>query len=226
MSTRLLTAVLFCIALTPARSGYGQDVLFEDSFDDVLSDRWQITGLEPADYRIHDGGLEVRVKPSPAGQARPMLFVNLPFATTETVVASVEVTVVGDGLHRGEMAGLSLTHNGGPEFTVRKTNIDGYSVLAPGEVDFIGQPGEEGDPGQYTVKFWPAQPSFGPLKVIVRGDYAYFQVGPSSTGEYRTLFHSAIQTADEGLGFGMTVGGGDGDGERWVRFDNFRVTRP
>ena len=226
MSTSTLAAVFCFIVCVSAQSAYGQGVLFEDAFDTALSDQWHVSGLDPDDYRVHDGGLEVRVKPVAKGESRPMLFVNLPFTTNDTVIASVDVTVVGEGLRRGEMAGLSLTHNGGPEFTVRKTNIDGFSVFAPGEDEFIGQPGEEGDPSQYTVKYWPANASFGPLKVIVRGDYAYFQVGPSSTGEYRTFFHSAIQEANDGLGFGLTVDGGDDDGERWVRFDNFRVTGP
>jgi hypothetical protein len=220
----MLAAVLFWCASPTAV--FCQNVVFEDSFDDGLSDQWQISGLERADYRVHDGALEVRVKPVPAGQARPILFVNLPFTMSDTLIASVEVTVVGDGLRRGELAGLCLTHKGNPEFTVRKTNIDGYFVFAPGEPDFIGQPGEEGDPSHYTVKYWPANESFGPMNVVVRGDYAYFQVGPSSAGEYRTFFHSAIQEADEDLGFGLIVDGGVEDGERWVRFDNFRVTAP
>jgi hypothetical protein len=222
----MLAAILFLVWCESPHTVFGQNAVFEDSFDDGLSDQWQISGLEAADYRVHDGALEVRVKAVPTGQPRPMLFVNLPFTTTDTLVASVEVTVVGERLRRGELAGLCLTHNGDPEFTVRKTDIDGYFVFAPGEPDFIGQPGEEGDPSHYTVKYWPAQESFGPLNVMVRGDYAYFQVGPSSSGEYRTFFHSAIQEADEGLGFGLIVDGGSGDGERWVRFDNFRVTGP
>ena len=40
---------------------------------------------------------------------------------------SVEVTPIGEPLRRGELAGLCLTDNDGAVFTVRKTNIDGYS---------------------------------------------------------------------------------------------------
>ena len=94
-----------------------------------------------------------------------------------------------------------------------------------GEVDFIGKPGQEGDPGKYTVKYWPADESFGPLRIVVRGSYTHFQVGPSAAGEYKTFFHSAIEESKTGLGFGLTATSQTGDGDRWVRFDNFRVTK-
>jgi hypothetical protein len=34
------------------------DVIFEDNFDNGLSDKWQMVGLKQEDYRIRDGGLE------------------------------------------------------------------------------------------------------------------------------------------------------------------------
>jgi hypothetical protein len=58
----------------------------------------------------------------------------------------------------------------------------------------------------------------------VRGNYAYFQVGPSADGKYKTFFHSAIREGDKGLGFAL-MASGSGDGVRWVRFDNFRVIK-
>ncbi len=226
MRTKMLATMTIFAGMTWLSNCHGQDVLFEDAFDDAeLSDQWQVVGLDADDYRVVDGALEVRVKPVADGQPSPMLKVNLPFTTDETVIASVDVAMVGDPLERGEQAGLCLTGPNSALFTVSKTNIDGYHVFAPGEPEFIGQPGEEGDPSNYTVKYWPANEAFGPLRVTVRGDYAYFQVGPSSEGEYLTFFHSAIQEANEGLGFGLCVRGATDEGERWVRFDNFRVTR-
>lgn len=226
MQTRrqtLLTMLLICVAWLP--ESLGQTVLFEDNFDRGLSDQWQAVGLDREDYRILDGALELRLKPVRPKQPRPMLKVNLPFKTAETVIASVDVTIVGEPLRCGELAGLCPTDRDGSLFTVRKTNLDGYFVLAPGKVDFIGTPGQEGNPGKYAVKYWPADEAFGPLRITVRGHYAHFQVGPSSDGKYRTFFHSAIQETKEGLGFGIFAAGEPGDGERWVRFGNFRVTQ-
>jgi hypothetical protein len=223
MKTLSVIAALSCAA--SFSDCHAETVLFEETFDAELSDKWQISGLDRGDYRVRDGGLEVRIKPDEE-RARPALRVDLPFTTEDTVVASVEVTVVGEPLKRGEFAGLCLTDESGAVFTVRKTNIDGYFVFAPGEVEFIGKPGQEGDPAYYTVKYWPAAASAGPLRIIVRGQYAHFQVGPSEDGKYRTLFHSAIHESRKGLGFGLRAAGRSGDGERWVRFDNFRVTRP
>lgn len=201
----------------------GQAVLYEDKFDGPLSDKWQITGLGSEDYRVQSGGLEVRVRPTTQKQPRPMLKVALPISTEDTLEASVDVTVIGAPLERGDLAGLCLTENDGTMFTVRKTNLDGYFVFAPGAVEFIGAEGEEGDPGKYTVKYWPADKNAGPLRIITRGRYAHFQVGPSVDGQYQTFFHTALRPVNKGLGFGLTVSGGDSDRERWVRFDNFRV---
>lgn len=225
MSINTLATVGLIACLAWQSRCHGQDLLFEDTFDNELSDKWQVVGLNREDYRVREGALELRVKRLDADQPRPMLKVDLPFSTADTVIASVDVTVIGESLHRGELAGLCLLDPRGVAFTARKTNIDGHFVLAPGEVDFTGKPGQEGDPGKYTVKYWPADESFGPLRIIVRGHYAHFQAGPSADSEYKTFFHSAIRESDEGMGFGVTVTGGAGDGDRWVRFDNFRVTK-
>ncbi len=160
-----------------------------------------------------------------------MLKVDLPFTTDDSVVASVNVQIIGSPLPRHALAGLCLTDEDGILFTVRKTNIDGYIVLAPGDVEFIGKPGEEGDPSNYTVKYWPAKDAYGPLRIISRGSYAYFQVGPDDDGKYKNFFHSAIQERKEGLGFGIFVNDdaatsqATGDDERWVRFSQFKVTK-
>lgn len=127
MEILAVTAFVLCLAWLP--NGYAQTVLFEDTFDGALSDKWQIIGLDREDYRVRDGALELRVTPDPKKQPQPMLKVDLPFTTAETVEASVEVTMVGEQLQRGESAGLCLTDKDGAVFTARKTNIDGYFVL-------------------------------------------------------------------------------------------------
>ncbi|HET6423595.1 MAG TPA: hypothetical protein VFG20_07915 [Planctomycetaceae bacterium] len=202
-----------------------EDLLFEDAFDKELSARWKVVGLTKEDYRVRNGGLELRARAVKRGDPAPMLKVDLPFTTDDTVIASVEVSVIGEALPRGAYAGLTLTDEDGSVFTVRKTNIDGYFVFAPGEVEFIGQPGQEGDPSNFTVKYWPAKPEAGPLRIILRGPYAHAQVGPSFTGQYKTFFYSAIQEAKAGLGFGLVAIQSPTDGEHWVRFDNFRVRK-
>ncbi len=230
MSDRILLAFLglLCWNCNNSRLCGAQELLFEDSFETALSDKWEFVGLDREDVRIRDGALEIRLETLADPRSQRVLKVNLPFSTADSVVASVEVTVIGESLPHGAFAGLCLTNANGTEFTVRKTNIDGYFVLSPGEVEFIGEEGQEGEPGKYTVKYWPADPSFGPLRVIVRGDYAHFQVGPNQDGSYKNLFHSAINPSAEGMGFGLTVVGSkdvDMSGERWVRFDNFQVTK-
>lgn len=213
---------LFLLFATSAWSScLCEEVLFEDTFDNGLSDKWKISGKLGEDYRVRDGSIELRIQRG--AKTVPVLSVNLPFTTQDTVVASVTVKPLGE-LKRGEEAGLGLLHNGDFEFSVKKTNIDGYRVFAPGEVQFLGKVGREGDLSEYAVKYWPSRESDGSLRIIVRSHYAHFQVGPSKEGEYKTFFHSAIEENRKGMGFGLfTSGKVDADG--WVQFDNFRVVK-
>lgn len=41
----------------------GEEVLFEDNFENGLSDKWQMVGLDPNNYRVREGALEIRLKP-------------------------------------------------------------------------------------------------------------------------------------------------------------------
>lgn len=204
----------------------GEELLFEDLFDNGLSPQWKLEGLTKEDYRIRDGGLELRVQSGKPTSKAPRLWVPLTFTTADTAVATVEITPLNAFSAPNEFAQLMLLSDGSPLFSAKKTSVDGFTVFSPGEVDFIGKPGQEGDPGKYTVKYWPADPDAGPVRVIVRDHYAYFQVGPSVEGKYANYFHSAIQQKKEGLGFGLMAGNGPDEGEHWVRFDNFRVVKP
>ena len=129
MHTKILSTATLLLCLCGATWCQAEDVLFEDTFDKELSAKWKAVGLGKDDYRIRDGALEIRVQPGKPKGGTPMLKVDLPFTTSDTVIASVEVTVVGEPLRCGAQAGLMLTDQDGSMFTVRKTNIDGYFLL-------------------------------------------------------------------------------------------------
>ncbi len=220
----LLATIAFA-ALGTARHATGEDVLFEDNFDGALSPKWQAVGLAKDDYRIRDSGLEIRVQPGRRTRDTPMLLVLLPFKTSESVIASVEVTPLDQFTSPDESAGLFLTDADTREFGAEKRNLDGHLVFSPGNDEFIGEEGEEGDPQQYALKFWPANEVDGPLRIIVREHYAHFQVGPSRKGKYLNFFHSALRENEPKRGFCLSASGGPSDRDHWVRFDNFRVIR-
>ena len=223
MSARIshCTVVVACLLWSPLC--LAENLLFEDDFNDGLSSKWQTVGLKKQDYRIRDGGLELRVQPGKLTPDTPMLKVTLPFTSSDTVVASVDVTILDRFTEPAEFAGLFLTAERGVEFGGKKRRLDGHLVFSPGNVEFIGKPGEEGDPTKYTLKFWPANKDAGPLRIIVRDNYAYFQVGPSKEGKYLNFFHSAIRKNEKQRGFSLVAAGGPDDAAHWVRFDNFRV---
>ncbi|QDU38523.1 hypothetical protein Mal4_28520 [Maioricimonas rarisocia] len=215
--------LLACLFL--AADAHAEEVLFEDTFDDGLSPKWQLEGLDDDDWRIRDGGLELRVQPVTSLKAAPKLTVLLPIAAGDTVAGSVEVTLLDNFTEPDEQAALLLLDEEGIEFRVKKQRIDSNLMFAPGNYVFRGESGEEGDPQKYNVVFTPATDDAGPLRIIVRGDYAYSQVGPSGNGKYLNFFHSAIRRDSKQRGFGLTTMRGPDDEEHWVRFDNFRVVR-
>ena len=222
-SIPLTLAAILLFAATPR--GVAEEVLFEDAFDGPLSPQWSVVGLKQDDYRLKEGGLEMRVQPGRETQDTPMLLVLLPFNTSEGATASVELKLLDRFTEPAESAGLYLTDEDSREFSAEKKNVNGHLVFSPGDVEFIGQEGTEGDPQQYTLKFWPANDDFGPLRIIIRGNYGYFQVGPSADGKYLNFFHSALRPKEPKRGFALSASGGPADTEHWVRFDNFRVVR-
>ena len=221
----LRLAALPVVCLVGLAESHAQKILFEDNFDNGLSTQWELVGLTDDDYRLRDGGLEMRVQPGKMRRETPMLKAKLPFDSYDTVIASVEVSLLDQFTEPMEFAGLFLTDEHGREFSARKQWINGFLLFTPGLVDFIGEEGNEGDPSQYTVKFWPANDESGPLRIIVRNRYAFFQVGPSSQGKFLNFFHSKIRSNEKERGFALTAAGGPEDKDHWVRFDNFRVTR-
>src|SRR5262245_45777089 len=211
--------------LAASQASVAGEVLFEDAFDGALLPEWRVIGLKKDDYRIRNGSLEMRVQPGKATKETPMLMVALPFEAADNVAASVDLTLIDRFTEPGESAGLFLTDEDGREFGGEKKNLNGHLVFSPGEVEFIGKEGTEGDPQQYALKFWPANDDCGSLRIIVRGNYGYFQVGPSKDGKYLNFFHSALRPKEPKRGFCLSAFGGPTDKEHWVRFDNFRVVR-
>lgn len=209
----------------PARSHGGEEIVFADDFDAGLSSRWDLTGVRAEDYRLRDGGLELRVQPGKLTSETPVLRVALPQPTPEDLLASVEVTVLDPFTEPEEMAGLFLTTNGRPELGVRKQQLDGRLMLAPGQPEFLGKPGEEGDPHRYAWRYWPATSDTGPLRIIVRNHVAFLQTGPNVRGAYLNLFHSAVTQHPQQRGFALVAAGGPSHEHHWVRFDHVRIWR-
>jgi hypothetical protein len=218
-------AILVVLSTACALQAAAEDVVFEDSFDDGLSSQWTVIGLAEEDYRIRDGGLELRVAPRQTGSERPRIEFVLPTRSADGLTASVEITTVTPFTQPDEFAGLYLTDEDGPEFAAKHQLVDRRLVYAPGIYKFIGQSGEEGDPDQYAVTYYPVNDDFGATRIVVRGGYAYHQVGPSAEGKFLKFFHSAIQLDSKQRGFCLIAGGGPVDAEHWVRFDKFRIEK-
>jgi hypothetical protein len=226
---KMIRLILLAIAafqlLSLSALSSADEILFEDTFDEKLSPQWKAVGLKEDEYRIKDGGLEMRVFPANKKSGPPMLMVHLPFTTNDTVTASVELSLIDRFTEPAEAAGLYLTDENSREFAAEKKNINGFLVFSPGKVEFIGKAGTGGDPQQFALKFWPANEEFGPLRIIVRGGNGFFQAGPSKEGEYLNFFHSALRDNEPKRGFCLSTSGGPTDKEHWVRFDNFRVIK-
>jgi hypothetical protein len=203
----------------------GAEVLFQDDFKRGLSEKWQVVGLKKSDYRVRDGGLEMRVQSGDLTDATPMLKVMVPITSRGIAVASVKVTVLDAFTQDSEFAGLYLLDETGPEFGAKKERVLGELVFSPGRYEFRGKPGDEGDPAKYEVIYTNESKEAGPLRIIVNRGYAYFQVGPDAGGKYLNFFHSAIRKEKKERGFCLVAAGAPKGKSHWVRFEDFRVER-
>lgn len=209
------------LVIAVGRAGADEPLLVE-TFGEGWESRWSLSGLAPEDYRVREGGIEVRVVPTERDELGGLLKIDLKRSTSETLIGSVRVTVIEGELPRGAAAGLAAMDGDEPVFSVWKTNQDGYLLFSPGLPEFVGKEGDEEDPSGYAVKYWPANEQAGPLRVIVRDDYAHFQVGPSDDERYLNLFHSAILPSRGDIGFALRVRDGDPEHPCWVRFEEVR----
>jgi len=203
----------------------GDDVLFEDDFRSGMSDKWQIVGLDKSDYRVRDGGLEMRVQPGSLSADTPMLRLPLSFTSADTVVVSVKVTLLDEFTQDHEFAGVFLLADNGREFAAKKERVDGKLVFAPGDYEFQGESGEEGDPAKYEVNYTAESKEAGPLRIVVDRGNAFYQVGPSADDKYLNFFHSAIRKVTNQRGFCLAAAGAHAGSSHWVRFEDFRVFR-
>jgi hypothetical protein len=221
----MFLALLAAFFAGVGKQAIGEEVLFQDAFDKGLSEKWKVAGYTKEDYRLRDGGLEVRVLPTPKAGEIPRINVVLPFVVGDTVIASVKVTLLDEFTEEGEFAGMYLIDETGIEFAAKKQRVNRQLMFSPGRYKFVGKQGEEGDPNKYDVIYSVARPEAGPLRIIVRGGYGHFQVGPDADDKYLNFFHSALREKTEERGFCLTAVGGPNDKEHWVRFDDFKVVR-
>ncbi len=212
------------LLLVPAYSR-AEDVLFEDTFKDGLSEKWQAVGLDKKDYRVKDGGLEMRVQNGAPKKGAPMLKVILPFKSTDTVTVSVKVTLLDAFTADKEYAGVDLVTDGSPEFAAKKERVNGKLVFAPGKYTFKGKKGEEGDVEKYEVNYTEVGTDQSPLRIVADRGTGFFMIGPSAKGDYKTFFHSALQKDVKERGFCLMAGGAPEKAEHWVRFTDFKVVK-
>jgi hypothetical protein len=220
-----MRATTLAVLLLGSSRCLGSDVLFEDTFKDGPSAKWQVVGLDKKDYRVKDGGLEMRVQNGEDKKDTPMLKVVVPFGKDDILTASVTVTPLDEFTVDGEFAGLYLTTSGSREFAAKKQRVKGRLVFAPGKYVFKGKKGEEGDVEKYEVNYTEAAKDAGPLRVVARGSIGFFMAGPSAKGEYQTFFHSALQKDVKERGFCLSAAGAPDKADHWVRFTDFRVVR-
>ena len=223
-ATTTLAMAALGLVLGTARS-FGEDVLFEDTFKDGLSKKWEAVGLDKKDYRVKDGGLEMRVQNGELKKGAPLLKVILPFTTADTVTVSVNVTLLDEFTADKEFAGVELFTDGSPEFAAKKERVNGKLVFAPGKYTFRGKKGEEGDVEKYAVTYTEATKDAGPLRIVADRGIGFFMVGPSAKGEYKTFFHSAFQKDVKERGFCLMAAAAPDKAVHWVRFTDFKVVK-
>jgi regulation of enolase protein 1 (concanavalin A-like superfamily) len=183
-----------------------------------------VVGLDKKDYRVKDGGLEMRVQNGDK-KDRAMLKVILPFTVEDSVIVSVKVTPLDAFTADKEFAGVFLLTDGSWEFAAKKQLVKDTLVFAPGKYVFKGKKGEEGDVSKYEVNYTSAAKDVRPLRITVHRGTAFFSAGPSDKDEYRPFFQSALGQKAKEHGFGLMAAGAPDKAEHWVRFTGFKVVK-
>jgi hypothetical protein len=205
----------------------GEEVLFEDNFKEGLSDKWEVIGLAKTDYRISDGGLELRVQARNPGNVVPRLQLLLPLPPEDSVIASVKVIVLDEFTEDREYAGIQLLDETGSVFSGYQQRIQGKRVYWPGKPVFTGQKGEEGDGNKYRIDYTEVTDEAGPLEIVSRPGLGFFRVGPSKKDrKYTQFFFSAIHEAKSKRGIALVAAGAPEGVSHWVRFENVRFVKP
>jgi regulation of enolase protein 1 (concanavalin A-like superfamily) len=201
---RTIIAAIGAAFLLCAAAGATDRVVFEDKFEGKLGEGWRWLRENPKNWRIKDGGLEIRIEPGKANDVKNALVRPAPDRSEGKYSIEVTVTFLTPPTNQYEQAGITWYHDDKPAFKLVHELVDGKTMTIPGRLKTTTN----------TVR----------LRMVVERDRFITQVALDGKGEYQNLAGGpfVVQTKDE---ISLQCYNGPADAEHWVRFENFRIER-
>ena len=202
MTMRAWVSTLGILLATACASS--EVVVFEELFQEELAEGWHWLRERPEDWRLVDGGLELRARPGVAETVTTALLRPAPSLEAGPLIFEVTVTFLSEPTEQYEQAGLVWYDDGEPVFKLVHELVDGELFMIPGRV--------------------PTTSSTVTLRLIV-GEGRF-------TAQFRESPEDSFQTVEEGnLATGknsqisLQTYHGPEAGEHWMRFTDFRILR-
>ncbi|NIL97097.1 MAG: hypothetical protein GTO62_08160 [Planctomycetales bacterium] len=180
------------------------DLLYEDTFDERLGEGWTWLREHPEDWRIENGGLEIRVRPGKAPTVQNALVRKAPDRSRTRYAVEVTVTFLTAPTQQYEQAGITWYHQQKPVGKLVHEHIDGQEWIIPGR-----KPAP-----QRTVQ----------LRLVVRGRHWTAQFRPDLEAEFQTAGSGRLPPPGDDQ-ISIQCYDGPAEAEHWIRFDDFRIVK-
>ncbi len=197
----LLLTVAALITL-PGLLSAGENVLFEDTFDEKLADGWHWLREDKGNWRIREGALEILVQPGKAQTVKNALVRPAPDRSTKKYAVETTVTFLKAPIQQFEQGGITWYHKKKPVFKLVHEHIDGDEWIIPGRKPAPAQ----------TVR----------LRLIVDGTNWTAQFSETLDGDYQTAATGPLPAPGDDQ-ISLQCYDGPPGSDHWIRFDNFRI---
>ncbi len=179
-----------------------EKITFEDNFDGKLDAGWSWRRENPDNWRIRDGGLEIRVEPSVADTVRNALLRPAPDRSEGTYAIEVTVTNHTHPTQQYEQAGITWYQDEIPIFKEVKELINGDLYIIPGRR--------------------PMSTKRVRLRLLVTADSWEAQYCPEDETEFQTAATGELPPPGDDQ-VSIQCYNGPPDEAHWIRFENFRI---
>jgi hypothetical protein len=177
-------------------------VVFEDRFDGKLGEGWTWLRENPAAWRIHGHGLEIRVEPGVAATVKNALLRGAPARSQRKYAIEVTITFTRPPTKQFEQAGITWYQGGKAVFKLVHENVDRVLYIIPGRA--------------------PAPENTVELRLVVGRDSFSAQYRPEGKGEFKTAAAGRLPPGDDEQ-VSLQCYQGPEQAEHWMRFANFRI---
>ena len=182
-----------------------QKIVFADRFEAKLADGWTWLRGDRANWRITDGGLDIRIEPGLANTVKNALVRSAPDRNKGKYAIEVTVTFLNPPSNQYEQAGITWYQKGRPIFKLVHERIDGKTYIIPGKV--------------------PAPEKTVRLRLLVDAGTFTAQFRPEGKTEYQTVATGPLAAGPEEQ-ISLQCYNGPAKAKHWARFRDFRILAP